>query len=83
MSAAAFGATFSNPVSVPAAPAVVAFGTWRCNCTMLAATLADVPGKCPTHGDGLLGPAEWTTNPHRKPLGLKPDHRLVAAEVSP
>ncbi len=55
---------------------LVAFGSWRCNCTMLAATLADVPRECPTHGVTLLGPVSWETNKSGVGLGLMPDHRL-------
>jgi hypothetical protein len=59
---------------------VVAFGTWRCNCTMLAEHIDDVPEQCPIHHVALLGPRTLELNPHRVPLGIWPDHRLTRAE---
>lgn len=50
----------------------LAFGSWRCNCTMLAKTLEDVPERCPQHGEGLLDKPSWTLNPYNVPLGYEP-----------
>lgn len=59
---------------------LVAFGSWRCNCTFLAATLQEVPARCPDHGVELLDAPTWEENPHGVALGLAPDHRLEVAD---
>lgn len=49
-------------------PELVAFGMWRCRCTMIAATLDEIPQRCPSHDSGLLDRPSWEENPHRVPL---------------
>lgn len=48
----------------------VAFGGYRCDCTLLAAQMDEIPECCPTHNVGLLGPRSWEQNPNNVPLGL-------------
>lgn len=50
---------------------LVAFGGYRCNCTMVAADFTAVPDRCPTHAAGLLGPVDWVENTHAVPMGLE------------
>jgi hypothetical protein len=49
-------------------PEWIAFAMWRCHCTTLAATIQEIPAKCPNHGMPLIDRPEWTENPHRVPL---------------
>lgn len=51
---------------------LVAFGSWRCNCTMLVDHHADVPATCPEHSVGLLGPVTYESNPNNVALGYAP-----------
>lgn len=62
---------------------LVAFGTWRCNCTLLVDTIEEIPSRCPTHDAPALGRPSLETNPHGVALGLRGDHRLAAGEVQP
>ncbi len=39
---------------------LLAFGTWRCNCTTLERELEDVPRRCPVHDAEELGSPVWT-----------------------
>lgn len=48
---------------------LVAFGSWRCNCTQLAKKLEHIPDLCPLHNVGLLGARSWEQNPNKIPLG--------------
>lgn len=59
---------------------LVAFGSWGCNCTMLASTYQEIPSKCPKHGKGLLGPIEWIENLENVSLGysIADDHSVIA-----
>ena len=59
---------------------LVAFASWRCNCTMLAETMDGLADRCPTHGDGLLARPSWEANPHTVPLGLEAAYNKEAAE---
>lgn len=61
----------------------LAFGSWRCSCTMLAKALEDVPVRCPVHGEGLLDKPSWVMNPRGVPMGYSPyipDPRHVCDE---
>jgi hypothetical protein len=61
---------------------LVAFGGWRCGCTMLAISREEIADKCPAHGDGLLGPVEWVSNKNDVRLGLKGDGHYPECGVS-
>ena len=57
----------------------VAFGSWKCNCTMLAAQIEEIPSSCPVHGGYLLGPRSWELVPSDLEFGIRPDHRIKEA----
>lgn len=50
-------------------PKLLAFGTWKCGCTILTETWEQIAKTCPEHGDYLLG-KDWTDNPNNAPLGF-------------
>lgn len=50
----------------------VAFGSWRCNCTMIGNEYEDILDKCPVHGVELLGPRSWADNTNNVPIGYSP-----------
>jgi hypothetical protein len=50
---------------------LLAFGSWKCGCTMLVdGALESIPRRCPEHDEYLLG-TEWTDNPNDVPLGFE------------
>ena len=49
---------------------LIAFGGWRCDCSILAEDFSQIPDFCPKHNVGLLGPRSWEQNPNNVPLGI-------------
>lgn len=41
-----------------AAPLARWFGTWRCECTDVELSQVEIPERCPTHGQPLIGNRE-------------------------
>lgn len=54
---------------------LAAFGSWRCNCTALEATMEAIPDHCPEHNEPLLGPRSWEPHLCAAPFGRMKDHR--------
>lgn len=54
---------------------------WKCECTILAATQAEIPSFCPTHGHGLLGRPERVQNTKAAPLGLMTKEQTQATDA--
>lgn len=59
------------------------FGSWKCNCTVLAGSSAAISDSCPDHGKDLLygpcGPREFVSVDADAPMGIQADHRLVVS----
>ena len=48
----------------------VVFASYRCNCTILARTFAEIPSRCPEHDMEMLDRPSWEENTYNVPLGM-------------
>lgn len=61
----------------------VVFASYRCNCTILGRTFAEIPKRCPEHNMEMLDRPSWEVNENNVPLGISKSEKVAEEIMEP